>query len=125
VRTGAEFLRFRPYRAVRNRYEHNVVWGETVTFAGGDVRTIMPNFTGVPGESYTLVFHRTESSYGSDGRHGIDNLSFNQTTTPIPELSTIALGVLGAGVLRVPPPQVIVRSIRFTPLGSNPEGFCV
>ena len=56
----------------------NDVWTQTVSFTGGQTFTITPNFTGNLGESYTLKFNRTASSYNSDGRHGLDNLSFNQ-----------------------------------------------
>lgn len=75
----------------------NVAWTQSVTLAGGQVTTIAPNFTGIAGESYTLVLHRTSESYNSDGRSGIDNLSFNQVA--IPEPGTIALSILGAGAL--------------------------
>ncbi len=78
---------------------NNPVWSQSVTFAGGQVNTITPNFTGALGASYTLVFHRSDSSYASDGRHGIDNLNFNQTTVAIPEPGTIALSLVGAGAL--------------------------
>jgi len=61
----------------------NVAWSQSVTFTNGMTQTIAPNFTGLMGEDYLLTFNRTSSTYGSDGRHGIDNLSFNQ----IPDLS--------------------------------------
>lgn len=73
------------------------VWNQTVNFTGGQSFTIAPNFTGAVGESYTLVLHRTSESYGSNGRHGIDNLSFNQIA--VPEPGTIALCLVGAGAL--------------------------
>jgi len=61
----------------------NVAWSQSVTFANGATEKISPNFTGVAGEDYTLTFARTSETYGSNGRHGIDNLSFNQ----LPDLS--------------------------------------
>ena len=68
-----------------------VVWSQTVTFTGGMTQTIAPNFTGLAGEDYILAFERTSSTYPSDGRHGIDNLSFNQ----VPEPTACVLAVLG------------------------------
>lgn len=59
-----------------------VVWSQSVTFVNGSAITLSPNFTGTLGESYTLRFNRTSSTYGSDGRHGLDNLSFNQVPEP-------------------------------------------
>jgi hypothetical protein len=61
----------------------NVAWNQSVTFENGSTQTITPNFTGLSGEDYTLTFARTSETYGSNGRHGIDNFSFNQ----IPDLS--------------------------------------
>jgi hypothetical protein len=73
------------------------VWTQQVTFTNGQVYTISPGFTGAAGASYTLTFNRISSTYPSDGRHGIDNLSFNQIA--VPEPSTIALmGVAGLGL---------------------------
>jgi hypothetical protein len=72
------------------------VWQQTVNFSGGQVFTITPAFTGALGESYTLNFLRTSQSAGinSNGRHGIDNLSFNQVPEPT------AAGLLGlAGLM--------------------------
>lgn len=74
-------------------------WFQSITFTNGQALTVTPNFTGILDEMYTLVFHRVDESYNSNGRHGIDNLSFGQTTTPIPEPGTIALGLVGAGML--------------------------
>jgi hypothetical protein len=76
------------------------VWNQTVTFTNGQVFSITPNFTGALGASYILTFDRTFASYdASNGRHGIDNLSFNQTTVAVPEPGTIALSLVGAGAL--------------------------
>ncbi len=76
-----------------------VVWTQTVTLDNQDpsgVTTITPNFTGALGESYTLTFNRTAETYGSNGRHGIDNLSFNQ----VPEPGATALaGLAGLALL--------------------------
>jgi hypothetical protein len=59
-----------------------IVWQTTVHFENGSAIMVAPNFTGALGESYTLHFDRTASTYGSDGRHGIDNLSFTQVPEP-------------------------------------------
>jgi len=73
------------------------VWQQLVVFEGGQVHTITPNFAGELGESYTLNFFRTEQSYGSDGRHGIDNLTFSQI---VPEPSVAAMtGIAWLGFL--------------------------
>lgn len=69
----------------------NTVWAQSVTFVNGQVFTIAPNFTGAFGENYTLTFDRTSQTYNSDGRHGIDNLSFNEIA--VPEPATVALTV--------------------------------
>jgi len=71
-----------------------VVWSQSVTFVNGASQTIAPNFVGALGEDYTLTFNRTSETYGSNGRHGIDNLSFNQIA--VPEPATIALVGLAA-----------------------------
>lgn len=67
-----------------------VVWSDSVTFVNGQVNTMTPNFTGADGESYTLAFNRTSETYNSNGRHGIDNLSFSQVTA-VPEPTTASL----------------------------------
>jgi hypothetical protein len=72
----------------------NTVWNQTVTFVDGQVFTITPNFTGAFGASYRLTFDRTSQTYNSDGRHGIDNLSFNEIA--VPEPATLALFACGA-----------------------------
>jgi len=63
-----------------------VVWSQSITFTvvgnNPDTQVITPNFTGVSGEDYLLTFHRTSESFGSNGRHGIDNLSFSQVPEP-------------------------------------------
>ncbi len=66
-----------------------VVWSQQVTLTNpdSDVLTVTPNFTGELGEDYTLVFDGLGDPI--DGRHAIDNLSFNQ----IPDLSN-AIGAL-------------------------------
>jgi hypothetical protein len=71
----------------------NVVWSQQVAFLNGQQSTISPNFTGLDGVSYTLTFNRTSSSYSSNGRHALDNLSFNQVS--VPEPSTIVFAGLG------------------------------
>ncbi|MDP0499754.1 MAG: PEP-CTERM sorting domain-containing protein [Verrucomicrobiota bacterium JB022] len=80
-----------------------VVWSQSVMLDNANtatsVLTISPNFTGVDGESYTLTFDRTSTTYGAaNGRHGIDNLSFNEFAVVVPEPSTIAL-IAGLGAL--------------------------
>jgi MYXO-CTERM domain-containing protein len=73
-----------------------VVWSQVVTFQNGQAFTISPNFIGLDGESYTLAFNRTSSSYGSNGRHALDNLSFNQVAVPEPStFVAAAFGLLG------------------------------
>lgn len=72
----------------------NAVWSQSVEFVNGSVITVAPNFTGAFGQSYTLTFNRTGETYGSNGRHAIDNLSFNQVA--VPEPATLAFAGLGA-----------------------------
>jgi len=74
-----------------------VVWSQSVSFVNGQVFTITPNFTGVLGEDYLLTFNRTSETYNfSNGRHGIDNLTFYQV---IPEPTTATLlGLAGLAV---------------------------
>jgi hypothetical protein len=59
-----------------------IVWSQSVTFVNGNAITLTPNYTGALGESYTLRFNRTSETYGSNGRHALDNLSFNQVPEP-------------------------------------------
>ncbi|WP_442484436.1 PEP-CTERM sorting domain-containing protein [Aeoliella sp. SH292] len=61
----------------------NTVWSQAINFTNGMAVTVSPSFIGLEGEDYTLTFTRTSESYASNGRHGIDNLSFNQ----LPDLS--------------------------------------
>ena len=71
------------------------VWSQQLTLDNASVAstvyTVMPNFTGELGESYTLSFDRVSETYGSNGRHALDNLTFSQA---IPEPSSVVL--LGA-----------------------------
>jgi hypothetical protein len=71
------------------------VWSQAVEFVNGSTVTLSPNFTGTSGGSYTLTFSRTASTYGSDGRHGIDNFSFNQVVVPEP----VSASLIGMGAL--------------------------
>ncbi|QDV71930.1 PEP-CTERM sorting domain-containing protein [Botrimarina mediterranea] len=82
----------------------NVAWSQSVTFTNGMAQTFAPNFIGLSGEDYTLTFQRTSSTYGSDGRHAIDNLSFNQ----IPDLSN----PIGALVINRSGPNAGTAHIR-------------
>lgn len=78
-----------------------VVWNQNVTFTNGQVYTITPNFTGLGGESYLLTFTRISETYGSNGRHGIDNLQFSQVVA-VPEPATYGIAfatLLGVVVL--------------------------
>jgi hypothetical protein len=49
---------------------------------------------GDAGESYLLTFNRTSETYGSNGRHGIDNFSFSQIAVPEPSTAGL-LGLAG------------------------------
>lgn len=74
----------------------NVVWSQQVAFLNGQAFTVSPNFTGLDGESYTLTFNRTSTSYNSNGRHALDNLSFNQVAVPEPATVVVAgIGLVG------------------------------
>ena len=77
----------------------SVAWSDlNLTLNAGDVFTLSPGFTGESGASYTLTFNRTADSFGSNGRHGIDNLNFSQVA--VPEPTTIGLlGVAGLAAL--------------------------
>lgn len=65
---------------------------------GAREESIAINYTGAPGESYTLTFTRTGQGSGITWRTGLDNLSFSQ----IPEPTSIVLAALcGLGALVV------------------------
>lgn len=74
--------------AITDDSDLTVVWSQQVTLdnAGVDVMTIAPNFTGVGSGSYTLSFDGVSGGDGDgsprNGRHAIDNLSFNQVPEP-------------------------------------------
>jgi hypothetical protein len=73
-----------------------VVWSSLALSLPNTVVTLSPNFTGTLGEDYKLTFRLTSETYGSNGRHGIDNLSFNQ----IPEASSASIaGLAGMALL--------------------------
>lgn len=74
----------------------NVVWSSPGLTLTNDVVTLTPNFTGGLGEDYKLTFNRTSETYGSNGRHGIDNLSFNQAPLPPPPVSLTWTGAANA-----------------------------
>lgn len=76
----------------------NVVWTATQEFVAGSQVTISPNFTGTDGETYTLSFFRNSESYDSNGRHGIDNLSFNQVAIPEPSAAAL-MGIAGLALI--------------------------
>lgn len=78
---------------------NGAVWSQTVTLANpdDDVVTVTPAFTGADGGSYTLSFVQTDTNYTLNGRHGVDNLSFNQVAIPEPTAAALAaFGVLAA-----------------------------
>jgi hypothetical protein len=64
----------------------------------GVLSTFAPNFTGTDGGDYVLTFNRTAETYVSNGRHGIDNFSFNQVSVPEPGAASL-LGVMGSLLL--------------------------
>ncbi|MDB6069122.1 MAG: proteinsorting protein [Verrucomicrobiales bacterium] len=73
-----------------------VVWSSLGLSLTNSVVTLSPNFTGAPGEDYRLTFNRTSETYASNGRHGIDNLSFSQ----VPEASSATIaGLAGMALL--------------------------
>jgi hypothetical protein len=84
----------------------NIVWSSTGqvfnnTGTGANVgilSTVAPNFTGTDGEDYVLTFNRTAETYASNGRHGLDNFSFNQVAVPEPGAATF-LGLMGSVLL--------------------------
>lgn len=85
------------------------VWGQDVIFNDGQVYTISPNFVGAAGASYMLLFQRRAEfgtdaaggslTYNSNGRHGIDNLTFQQRAVPEPGAVAL-LSLAGAAFLR-------------------------
>jgi len=79
---------------------NETVWTQSVTLingGSGDTRTIVPGFSGVDGEDYTLTFDLTAERGGTfgAGRNAVDNLSFGQRVVPAPA----ALALLGMGGL--------------------------
>lgn len=75
------------------------VFNNTGTGANvGILSTLAPNFTGTDGEDYVLTFNRTAETYSSNGRHGIDNFSFNQIAVPEPGAASL-LGLMGTALL--------------------------
>lgn len=73
----------------------NVVWSSLGLSLTNTSVTLAPGFTGTDGEDYTLTFNRISETYGSNGRHGLDNLNFTQ----VPEPSTALLaGLAGIGL---------------------------
>lgn len=77
----------------------SVVWSQAITFTNGMAVTVTPGFTGLAGADYRLTFLRTSETYNSNGRHGIDNFSFNQKAIPEPAAIVLAvLALLGCGI---------------------------
>jgi len=74
----------------------NVVWSSPGLTLTNNVVTISPNFTGALGEDYRLTFRLVSETYGSSGRHAIDNLSFNQVPLPPPPVSLTWTGAINA-----------------------------
>lgn len=67
------------------------VWShQTPLFNGNDAQSVDVDYTGAPGESYTLTFTRYGQGSGIIFRSGLDNLSFSQ----VPEPSTMVLVAL-------------------------------
>lgn len=75
------------------------VWSHsTPLFNAATAESVAVNYTGTPGQSYTLTFTRIGGGNGVIYRSGLDNLSFSQ----IPEPSTLALLALcSLGVLPI------------------------
>lgn len=75
------------------------VWShQTPLFVGNDAESVDVDYTGDPGQSYTLTFTRYGGGSGITFRSGLDNLSFSQ----IPEPSTVVLVTLcGLGLLPI------------------------
>lgn len=74
----------------------NVVWSSLGLSLTNEVVTLSPNFTGELGEDYRLTFNRVSETYGSNGRHAIDNLSFSQVPLPPPPASLVWTGAVNA-----------------------------
>ncbi len=75
----------------------NVVWSSLGLTLPNTSVTLSPNFTGALGEDYSLSFNRVSQTYAAEGRHGLDNLSFNQA---VPEPTGVAfLGLAGLALL--------------------------
>lgn len=76
-----------------------VVWSQTLTMNNAvpstSLLTVSPNFTGTLGEDYTLTFNQTSQTYPGNGRHAIDNFSFNQAVPEPSSLVLLGLGVTG------------------------------
>ncbi len=83
---------------IRNSNSSQVWSHQTPLFNGNDAESVAVNYTGLPGESYTLSFTRYGGGSGIIFRSGLDNLSFSQ----VPEPSCLALAALcGLRVLTV------------------------
>ncbi|MCA9241338.1 MAG: PEP-CTERM sorting domain-containing protein [Planctomycetales bacterium] len=78
------------------------VWSHsTPEFNAGEQESVSVNFTGSPGEDYTLTFARHGQGNGVTWRSGLDNLRFSQTPGGITGSLRLVVNTVGGGVTLV------------------------